>query len=246
MYLAGQQGDAAPGETLRRFYATLLESFGPQGWWPGRTRWEVIWGAILTQNTTWRNASLAIKNLRKAGALGWRRLRQVPIAELEQMIRPAGFYRQKAQALHNFILWIEKEHGGSLRSLFGQGTANARAQLLALRGIGAETADAILLYSGRHPVFVADAYTRRILSRHNLLSPTANYHSAQQFLHQHLPPDEAVYNEYHALLVEAAKRYCHRTVAHCEKCPLGKFLEKPTADSRQLTVTTSCQPSTVS
>ncbi|MDR3675663.1 MAG: endonuclease III domain-containing protein [Acidobacteriota bacterium] len=246
MHLERQQGEAVPGETLRRFYATLLESFGPQGWWPARTRWEVIWGAILTQNTTWRNASLAIKNLRKAGALGWRRLRQVPIAELEQMIRPAGFFRQKAQALHNFTLWIEQVHGGSLRSLFGQEMAKARAQLLALKGIGPETADAILLYSGRHPVFVADAYTRRILSRHNLLSPTADYHSAQQFLHQHLPPDEAVYNEYHALLVEAAKRYCHRNVAHCEKCPLGKFLEKPTADSRQLTVTTSCQPSAVS
>jgi endonuclease-3 related protein len=231
MYLAGQQGDAAPGETLRRFYATLLENFGPQGWWPARTRWEVIWGAILTQNTTWRNASFAIRNLRKAGALGWRRLRQVPIAELEQMIRPAGFYRQKALALHNFTLWIEQVHGGSLRSLFGQETAKARAQLLALKGIGPETADAILLYSGRHPVFVADAYTRRILSRHNLLSPTADYHSAQQFLHQHLPPDEAVYNEYHALLVEAAKRYCHRNVAHCEECPLGAEVH-----SQQLTV----------
>jgi endonuclease-3 related protein len=166
-----KQSEAALGETLRRFYATLLESFGPQGWWPARTRWEVIWGAILTQNTTWRNAALALKNLRHAGLLAWRRLRKISLDELEELIRPAGFYRQKARALHNFANWIEAAHGGSLDSLFAQGTDRARAQLLALRGIGPETADAILLYSGRQPVFVADAYTRRILSRHELLSP---------------------------------------------------------------------------
>jgi len=226
MRLAGEQGEAVPGEILRRFCATLLESFGPQGWWPARTRWEVIWGAILTQNTTWRNATLALKNLRKAGLLTWRSLRQISLRELEQMIRPAGFYRQKAKTLRNFADWIEQAHGGSLDSLFSLGAARARAQLMALKGIGAETADAILLYSGRHPVFVADAYTRRVLSRHQLLPPTANYHSAQQFLHQHLLPDEALFNEFHALLVEAAKRFCHRNVAHCEECPLGRFLPR--------------------
>ncbi|MFZ0963717.1 MAG: endonuclease III domain-containing protein [Terriglobia bacterium] len=220
-----KQGEVAPGEILPRFYATLLESFGPQGWWPARTRWEVIWGAILTQNTTWRNATLALNNLRKAGLLAWRPLRQAPLRELEQSIRPAGFYRQKARTLHDFAHWIGQAHGGSLDSLFSLDLARARAQLLALKGIGAETADAILLYSGRRPVFVADAYTRRVLSRHQFLSPTADYASAQQFLHRHLPADEAMYNEFHALLVEAAKRYCHRNVAHCEECPLGKFLE---------------------
>lgn len=224
MRLTGEQGEAAPGEILRRFYATLLESFGPQGWWPARTRWEVIWGAILTQNTTWRNATLALKNLRKGGLLTGRPLRQISLRELEQMIRPAGFYRQKAQTFHHFANWIEQAHGGSLDSLFSLGAARARAQLLALKGIGPETADAILLYSGRQPVFVADAYTRRVLSRHQLLSPAADYPSAQQFLHQHLPPDAALFNEFHALLVEAAKRFCHRNVAHCEDCPLGKFL----------------------
>ena len=224
MQSVDEQGQAAPGEILRRFYATLLESFGPQGWWPARTRWEVIWGAILTQNTTWRNATLALRNLRQAGCLGWRPLRQISLPDLEALIRPAGFYRQKARALQGFAHWIAQAHGGSLDSLFAQGTARARTQLLALKGIGPETADAILLYSGRQPVFVADAYTRRVLARHGLLSPAAGYHSAQQFLHQHLPPDEALFNEFHALLVEAAKRYCHRNVAHCEECPLGKFL----------------------
>lgn len=224
MRMVSEQGEAAPGEILRRFYATLLESFGPQKWWPARTRWEVIWGAILTQNTTWRNATLALKNLRKAGLLAWRPLRQISLRELEQRIRPAGFYRQKAKTLRNFAEWIEQAHGGSLDSLFSLGAARARAQLLTLKGIGPETADAILLYSGRQPVFVADAYTRRVLSRHQLLSPAADYPSAQQFLHQHLPPDAALFNEFHALLVEAAKRSCHRNVAHCEDCPLGKFL----------------------
>jgi len=226
MRMAGEQGEEAPGAILRRFYATLLESFGPQRWWPARTRWEVIWGAILTQNTTWRNATLALKNLRKAGLLAWRPLRQISLRELQQQIRPAGFYRQKARTLRNFAVWIEQAHGGSLDSLFSLGAARARAQLLALPGIGPETADAILLYSGGQPVFVADAYTRRVLSRHKLLSPAADYPSAQQFLHQHLPPDAALFNEFHALLVEAAKRFCHRNVAHCEDCPLGKFLER--------------------
>lgn len=246
MVVVTEQHGAAPGEILLRFHATLLESFGSQGWWPARTRWEVIWGAILTQNTTWRNAALALKNLRKAGLLAWRRMRQASPAELEPLIRPAGFYRQKAKALHNFSQWLERTHGGSLDSLFAQGTASARAQLLALNGIGPETADAMLLYAGRHPVFVADAYTRRILARHQLLPPTADYASARNFLHQHLPPDEALFNEFHALLVEAAKRYCRRSVAHCEECPLGKYLEEPTAHSRQLEVITSCQPSAIS
>jgi endonuclease-3 related protein len=226
MQLEVGHGTSPQGEILGRFYATLLGSFGAQGWWPARTRWEVIWGAILTQNTTWRNATLALKNLRNAGLLARRRFGRISLDELAMLIRPAGFCRQKARTLHNFAQWIEQAHGGSLDALFAQGAAQARAQLLALKGIGPETADAILLYSGRYPSFVADAYTRRVLSRHDLLSPTANYHSAQQFLHQHLPPDEALFNEFHALLVETAKRFCHRNVAHCEECPLGKFLTR--------------------
>ena len=233
MDVAGTLDKAAAGEILERFYTTLLESFGPQGWWPARTRWEVIWGAILTQNTTWRNATLALKNLRRAGLLAWRTLSETPSKELEPLIRPAGFYRQKARTLHNFAHWIRQTHGGSLDTFFSQGTAQARAQLLALKGIGPETADAILLYAGGLPVFVADAYTRRVLSRHQLLAAAADYSSAQQFLHQHLPADQVLFNEFHALLVEVAKRFCHRKVAHCEECPLGKFLEKPSALSSQ-------------
>jgi endonuclease-3 related protein len=246
MSTASRHGGAATDEILRRFYATLLESFGPQGWWPARTRWEVICGAILTQNTNWRNAALAIKNLRKAGVLTRQRMRQISLEELEALIRPAGFYRQKARALHNIVNWIEQAHGGSLNALLAQSTDAARSQLLALKGIGPETADAILLYAGGQPVFVADAYTRRILSRHDLLSSAADYQSTRQFLHQHLAPDKAMFNEFHALLVETAKRFCHRNVAHCEECPLGKYLEKPPAESRQLLQTISGQPSAIS
>ncbi len=246
MSLAVEQGVAAPGEILHSFYATLLESFGPQKWWPARTRWEVIWGAILTQNTTWRNAALVLKNLRQSGHLAWRSMRGISLQALESLIRPAGFYRQKARTLRKFACWIELEHRGSLHHLFSQGAARARAQLLALKGIGPETADAILLYAGQQSVFVADAYTRRILSRHLLLPPAADYATAQRFLHRHLPPDAPLFNEFHALLVEAAKRYCHRNVAHCQQCPLGPFLEKPNNHRPKPSVTAGYELSAVS
>ena len=226
MRWGNKKDEAAPGETIRQFYTTLLESFGPQGWWPARTRWEVICGAILTQNTTWNNAALAVKNLRKARLLSARALCQISLRELEALVRPAGFYRQKARTLQNLALWIQQAHRGSLDSLFTQGREAARTQLLALRGIGPETADAILLYAGKLPTFVADAYTRRVLSRHGLVPPEVNYLTAQNYLHQHLPPDHETFNEFHALLVETAKRYCRRNVAHCEDCPLGKFLDR--------------------
>ncbi len=226
MRKASEPTVAEPRNLLHRFYTTLLESFGPQGWWPARTRWGVICGAILTQNTTWTNAARAIKNLRVAGALPRKKMLELPLEQLEALIRPAGFFRQKARALHNIAEWIDREHGGSLNTLFAQEADHSRPQLLALKGIGAETADAILLYSGGHPVFVADAYTRRILSRHGLLAETANYETAQAFLHRHLPREEPLFNEFHALLVETAKRYCHRSVANCEKCPLGPFLSR--------------------
>ena len=246
MNRAIEQGTAAPREILLRLHQSLLESFGPQGWWPARTRWEVIWGAILTQNTTWRNATLALKNLRKAGRLAWPSLRQTAVEELEAFVRPAGFYRQKAQTLLNFARWIAEAHKGSLASFFSQGVRRARTQLLALKGIGPETADTILLYAGRQPVFVADAYTRRVLARHQLIPPDADYATTQEFLHQYLPPDERLFNEFHALLVEAAKRYCRRNAADCDRCPLGKFLEKPAAHQQQPLAAKSCQPSAIS
>jgi endonuclease-3 related protein len=225
-----QQG-ATHGEILRRFYLKLLESLGPQDWWPAKTRLEIILGAILTQNTTWRNATLALQNLRRADRLSWTALERAPRRELEAWVRPAGFYRQKARTISLFAAWLNRTYGGSLDALFRRPPGEVRRQLLALKGIGSETADAILLYAGRHPFFVADAYTRRVLSRHRLFPQSADYDFAQRYLHQHLEPDQAMFNEFHALLVEAGKRYCRREIAQCEECPLGEFLPRQEAQA---------------
>jgi endonuclease-3 related protein len=194
----------------------------------------MILGAVLTQNTNWRNASLALKNLRRAGLLVWPGLRRAGLQELEHCVRPAGFYRRKARTIHDLADWLEGAHGGSLDLLFSLHPTQSRRQLLSLKGIGPETADAILLYAGRQPLFVSDAYTRRVLSRHQLIPAWADYGFAQGFLHQHLPSDQAMFNEFHALLVETAKRYCRGPAAHCEECPLRKFLparDQPSAIS---------------
>lgn len=224
MQRAAQPLGVEPGEVLEKYYEELLRQFGPQRWWPARTRLEVILGAILTQNTAWQNAARAISRLRDAGLLRWGRLRQASVSQLESCVRPAGYFRQKARAIRTFAEWLDATHHGSLDSLFRQPPHHTRAQLLALRGLGPETADAILLYAGKLPFFVADAYTRRVLARHDLLSPADGYQAAQEFLHHHLPADEGLYNEFHALLVETGKRHCKRQAAECGGCPLEPYL----------------------
>jgi endonuclease III related protein len=238
MQRTAQPFGVEPGEVLEKYYEELLRQFGPQGWWPARTRLEVILGAILTQNTTWRNAALAIAGLRQAGYLRGSRLRQASIADLEACVRPAGYFRQKARTIQTFVRWLEGFHRGSLDALFAQPPAMARSQLLSLRGLGPETVDAILLYAGKQPFFVADAYTRRILARHGMLSSEDGYLAAQRFLHQHLPANEALFNEFHALLVETGKRHCKRQAAECRGCPLESFLpgRGGTQPSRRLKV----------
>ena len=224
MQRTAQPPGVEPGEVLETYFEELLRQFGPQGWWPARTRLEVILGAILTQNTAWQNAARAIAGLRDAGMLQWPRLRQASIAELETCVRPAGYFRQKARTIQTFVRWLDSVYQGSLDALFGQPPDLARRQLLALRGLGPETADAILLYAGKFPFFVADAYTRRVLARHHLISPEDGYQGAQRFLHQHLPANEGLFNEFHALLVEAGKRHCKRQAADCRGCPLASYL----------------------
>ena len=214
-------------DNLGRYYQRLLEALGPQGWWPAETRLEVILGAILTQNTTWRNAALAIAKLREAGLLDLHRLREEPEWRLQALIRPAGFFRQKARTIQAFIDWLEANHGGSLRRMFARPTGELRSALLNLKGLGPETVDAILLYAGRKPLFVADAYSRRILERHGLLAAGSTYGEAQEFIHRHLAPDPVVYNEFHALLVEAGKRHCRKDTPRCSQCPLESFLPEP-------------------
>jgi endonuclease III related protein len=209
---------------LDKYYRRLLETLGPQGWWPAQTRLEVILGAILTQNTSWTNAATAIQRLRAARVLSLARLREVPEVRLRRFIRPAGFFRQKARTIRRFVSWLDQTHGGSLRRMFAEPPDQLRAALLGLHGLGPETADAILLYAGEMPFFVSDGYARRILSRHGLLDGNSTYEAAQHFIHARMKRDSRAYNEFHALLVEAGKRYCKRQAPECEACPLAEYL----------------------
>ena len=212
--------DVSPRTELQNYFRSLLGRFGPQGWWPAQTRLEVILGAILTQNTSWNNVALAIADLRRKGLLVKARLMNAEAGEIEAAIRPAGFFRQKARAIRGFLGWLQQNHGGSLSRALALPPDVLRRELLALRGIGPETADAILLYAANRPFFVADAYTRRILARHGWLAEDVGYQETQQFLHRHLPRDPALFNEFHALLVETAKRHCRRAAPLCKGCPL--------------------------
>lgn len=160
---------------LRAYYHALEVAFGPQHWWPGRTPFEVIVGAYLTQNTSWNNVDLALRQLRAHRALSLGAIRRIPLAELETIIRPAGYFRQKAARLKRFVDFVDRQYGGSLKRMFAQPTQELRQKLLPLNGIGPETADSILLYAGQHPVFVVDAYARRIVSRHGMLPENARY-----------------------------------------------------------------------
>ena len=220
-------------DNLSRYYQRLFEELGPQQWWPAETRLEVILGAILTQNTMWRNAALAIARLREARLLELRRLREEAEERLQAFIRPAGFFRQKARTIRAFIDWLEANHAGSLRRMFAKPAEELRSALLGVKGLGPETVDAILLYAGHRPLFVADVYSRRILARHGLLAASSTYAEAQEFIHHHLTPDPAVYNEFHALLVEVGKRYCRKDTPRCNQCPLESFLpelQRPAAE----------------
>jgi endonuclease III related protein len=209
---------------LARYYHTLLSRLGPQGWWPARTRFEVILGAILTQNTSWKNVELAMARLRNSGLLRLSRLKKASRSELEWCVHPSGFFRQKASTIQNFLAWLDGTCAGSLPAMFTRPPAQLRRELLQIRGLGPETADAILLYAGRKAFFVADAYTRRVLARHQLVPDKASYSRVQEFLHQNLPADEALFNEYHALLVDVGKSWCRKAEPRCEECPLKEFL----------------------
>jgi endonuclease III related protein len=217
---------ALPPKQIERFYTLLNGELGPLGWWPGKTRFEVIVGAILTQSTAWSNVERAIGNLRREGLLHPEAMLRVRIGRLERLVRPSGYYRQKARKLKAFARFLNREFGGSLDRMFRQPTALLREKLLGVDGIGPETADSILLYAGRHPIFVIDAYTRRIFSRHQLLDEEAGYDEAQEFFHRYLPREVPLFNQYHALLVETGKRWCRPSQPKCQECPLGPLLER--------------------
>ncbi|NPA48923.1 MAG: endonuclease III domain-containing protein [Thermodesulfobacteria bacterium] len=213
-------------EILREIYERLYRHFGPQGWWPGETPFEVCVGAILTQNTNWQNVEKAIARLKERNLLDPRKLYELSPAELAELIRPAGYFRVKAKRLRNFLRLLNEEYQGDLGRLFAEGLARAREKLLSVSGIGPETADSILLYAGGLPVFVIDAYTRRILLRHGLATEEMDYHELQELFQKNLPEDPALFNEYHALLVACGKHYCRPRRPLCEDCPLYRVEER--------------------
>ena len=173
---------------ILRYYRALFRAWGPQQWWPAETRFEVIVGAYLTQNTAWTNVERALANLRQAEILSVERIRKVPLRKLERLIRPSGYFRQKAARLKTFVAFLDEKYAGSLDQLFSQPTDKLREELLGLNGIGPETADSILLYAGNHPVFVVDAYTRRILERHEILPARAGYEEIRKLFQRALEP----------------------------------------------------------
>lgn len=208
------------GATLRGMYDTLYQAFGPQQWWPGETRDEIIIGAILTQNTAWTNVERAIARLKSANSLTLVALRQMATDNLADLIRPAGTFRIKAKRLKAFVDWLHDSHEGDLDAMFACPSERLRESLLGVSGIGPETADAIMLYAGDVPTFVVDAYTKRVLRRHFVIDASTSHEQTKMLFENHLQRDAAMFGEYHALLVSLGKRFC-RSKAQCESCPLS-------------------------
>lgn len=205
-------------------YNSLFDYFGPQNWWPGDSDLEMVVGAVLTQNTNWGNVRKAIQNLKKAGLLQLSVLTALSPEELAKYIRPAGYYNLKAKRLLNLLHMIVNEYEGNLNNLLEDELDNGRQNLLQVNGIGEETADSILLYAGGQKIFVVDAYTHRVFSRHNLLAEETSYQEIQEQFMDNLPADVALFNEYHALIVRVAKEFCKKKEPLCLQCPLQKYL----------------------
>ena len=205
--------------TLHEIYDKLYAFYGPQHWWPGDSPFEVAVGAILTQNTNWSNVEKAIANLKAARVLTARALHRVPAAELALLIRPSGYFNIKTGRLKAFLAFILTVYSGSMKRMGKSDTASLRQELLNVNGIGPETADSILLYALDKPVFVIDAYTKRVMSRHGILDHGASYDEYQRMFHELLVNNIRLFNEYHALLVMIGKDYC-KPKPLCENCPL--------------------------
>lgn len=219
-----QNGYSMPHSIIfQQIFETLYKSFGPQNWWPADSPFEVMIGAILTQNTAWRNVEKAITGLGEIGDLTPEAVLSLPIERLEETIRPSGYFRQKSARLQGFCRFLQEQYGGSIPAMEGVATRDLRGQLLSLNGIGPETADSILLYALGRPMFVVDAYTIRLLSRHGLCSAKGKYHEIQNLFLENLDHDVALYNEFHALIVKHGKEQCRKNNPLCIDCPLKDF-----------------------
>ncbi|MFA5812535.1 MAG: endonuclease III domain-containing protein, partial [bacterium] len=205
---------------LMEAFERMLRRFGPRGWWPGETPFEVMVGAILTQNTNWKNVERAIANLKSAGVLDPRAMLSLDPAALAELIRPAGYFRIKTGRLRSFLKYFVDRYEGSVRPMAAGKLEELRLELLEVKGIGPETADSILLYALKKPTFVIDAYTKRIFLRHGICSEEDGYLELQELFMNNLADDVPLFNEYHALIVEAGKEFC-RTTPRCEECPLN-------------------------
>jgi endonuclease-3 related protein len=206
---------------LLEIYDRLVSHFGPSHWWPGESPLEIMVGAILTQNTSWNNVERAIEGLKMNGALSASFLNQVDEVVLSEWIRSTGYYRIKAKRLKNFFRFFISEYQGLTETMQAQPLEHLRHQLLQVNGIGPETADSILLYALGLPIFVVDAYTYRIFSRHRLIDEDISYEDLQAYFMDHLPVEPQLYNEYHALLVRLGKEFCKKKNPRCQECPLN-------------------------
>lgn len=204
---------------LLEIFDLLLAYYGPLFWWPAESPFEVCVGAILTQNTNWGNVEKAIANLKSEGLLSPEALEDIDADRLAEVIRPAGYFNVKSRRLKDFIDWLFREYGGSLDGMFCGDWRELRRELLTVRGIGPETADSILLYAGHKPSFVVDAYTKRLFSRLGIIGESASYEEVRALFMENLPPDAALYNEYHALIVEHCKQFCRKKPLFGQ-CPL--------------------------
>lgn len=207
--------------SLFSFYNRLLSRFGPQGWWPADSDFEVMVGAILTQNTSWKNVALALGNLKKEKLMDPRKMYSLKTAKLARLIRPSGCFNIKAKRLKNFLNFFMENYRGSVTVMSKDKPEKLRKGLLSINGIGPETADSILLYALKKPVFVVDAYTRRIFSRHRLVRAGDDYDRVQGLFLKNLKKDARLFNEYHALLVKLGKECCLKNEPRCEKCPVN-------------------------
>ena len=212
-------------DRLIKIYETLYQAFGPRDWWPGKTPFEVMVGAVLTQNTSWKNVEKAIQRLKEKGVLNSKGIHQLQKSQLASLIRSSGYYRIKADRLKTFVDFLFKEYDGNVEKMKKERVETLRQTLLGIKGIGPETADSILLYGLKKPIFVIDAYTKRILSRHRMISERATYGEMQKLFMDHLPLDVKLFNEYHALIVHLGKTVCKK-IPRCDICPLNSIEQR--------------------
>jgi endonuclease-3 related protein len=222
---------------VRVIYQHLYKALGPQKWWPADSPFEVIIGAILTQNTSWKNVEKALGVLKRNKVLTPRKLYDIEEKRLAEAIRSSGFYNIKAKRIKHFIRFLFENYQGSLERMFLEDGGCLREKLMEVNGVGPETVDSILLYAGGKPFFVVDAYTKRILLRHDLISDNASYHDIQALFMDNLEKDVSMFNEYHALLVYVGKYFCKK-IPSCEGCPLKRFKKKDTLGNMEKNTTT--------